>query len=127
MKIYKIFCLLLLSTILFSCNKVWSFYGYDRLGYLKKNHDKQTFLNKIDLKPEYTYFQKSNLSQNPLEVLVFQDYVNFVNSYDLNVFIFVDNKLYTWGRIDDLKRHPNEEVRNVMKAVSTNIKKELDK
>lgn len=99
--------------------------SYTALGSFERGEDKQAFLERVELEPNFTYSHKSSLSQNPLDVFVFQDNIYNAAIYDLDVFIFVDKKLYTWGRIDDLKRHPNEEVRKVMKSISANIKEDM--
>lgn len=127
MKYFHRILLLLLIFLINSCSP--KPFSYSGLGAFEKGIEKQIFLEKIDLEPNFTYSQNTNLSKSPLDILVFEDHFLIGNSsykfYDLNVFIFVESKLYTWGRIDDLKKHPTEEIRKLMKTISAKLKEDL--
>lgn len=43
------------------------------------------------------------------------------NTYLYDLFIFVDSKLYAWGRLDELKNNDESEVRDLANKVSKKI------
>lgn len=124
MKTVKKIKLLLFSLVFYSCTFPVPM-SYTALGSFEQGEPAESFFERVELEPLYNYKVLSKLNNKNADVYVYQDNFYNANTYDLDVFIFIDQKLYAWGRIDDLKKHPKEDVRQLMKDVSKNLLEDL--
>jgi hypothetical protein len=92
-----------------------------QIGAFEKGETKSEFLNYVTNKPIINPQIETTLSKSKANVYVYYELVS--SSYlDYIVCIFIDDKLNTWGKIDDLKKHPNKEIQNIANQTSKLIK-----
>ncbi len=108
--------------------------GIDKLSMLDKGMTYEKFLTYQYNNDEgdYIFDLETSLSKTKAKILLYDenlfstDYSSFKKStYLLDIFIFVDNKLYTWGRLDDLKNSDESEVRDLANKVSIKLIEEM--
>lgn len=95
--------------------------GYRYLGYFYQNYDLALFKEKYNKVPFENLQVTTNLSKAPADVYFYKDKIEGSAYYELVVFVFVDNKLSTWGRLSDLKVHNDIEIRKVAEQVSLKL------
>lgn len=114
--------------------------GNTGMGYMFKGITEKSFLEYIEaeygdngntgknyVSPENTHIKvtvNSKLSSSPVSVYAYKDMVYNLIRFDYTVYVFVNKELYTWGTFDDLKKHPESEVREIMKSLTKQLKEE---
>jgi len=120
MKLKNILTISFASIILLSSCSTGVPLNITQIGVFEKGKTTNEFLKLVENKPLINPQIETPLSKNKANVFVYYELVS--TFLDYIVCIFIDDKLNSWGKIDDLKKHPNKEIQNIANKTSKLIK-----